>query len=505
MKTLFTKKNEQFALTAKLADDKMKLFIDVAPVAEGSCKELTKDQLMSVISEFRAKAEIHDGVIDDIVKILKHGEKVEERRIAKGTPPETGADGKLLLLVKKLGQHGSVKVDAKGFADFRELHLFDNILIGQAVARIYAPKPGTAGVDALGNVVKPTPGKPVKVSVDKSLSVEAASGEDFQVVSALIDGYLEEDSGKLAVKPELYIKGDVDLHTGNINFIGIVKVSGNILPGMSVQGRKGIEVSGNVQSANLTSSDGDIKIRGFFFGGEKSKVVGGKAFEASLVQEVTVEVQGDIKIEKEALDSILRTQSTLLMGRGRCIGGKSFVVCGAEALEWGNSAGKRTEIYLCSDVEVRGDFAKVMQLVSDHQKAIDLIKLHLGPYATNPARIQLLTPPLREKMEKMLHKLKEVESGKTKLLAKKKDMLEKAKTSHVPRVNVLGTLHPGTVLRNADKLFEAVEDMKGPISIDFNVESQAFESGDLKPIECAFDPVSQKQGEKKDEPGKKQK
>ncbi len=505
MKNLLTKKTEQFALVAKLSDDKMKLFVDVEPVGEGSCKELQKEQLLAVISEFSAKAEIHDGVVDDIVKVLKRGEKVQERRIAKGTPPETGADGKLLLLVKKLTAQGSVKVDEKGFADFRELHLFDNIVTGQVVARIYAPKPGVAGVDALGNAVKPTPGKPIKVSVDKSLVIGPASGEDFQVATAQIDGYLEEDSGKLAVKPELSIKGDLDLHTGNINFIGAVKIGGNIMPGLTVQARKGIEVNGNVQSANLHSLEGDIKIRGFFFGGEKSRVVGGKSFEASLVQEVTVEVQGDIKIEKEALDSTLRTQTTLLMGRGRCIGGKSFVVCGAEALEWGNNAGKKTEIFLCSDVEVRGDFAKVMQLVADHQRAIDLIKLHLGPYADNPARMQVLQAGLREKMEKMHHKLKEVEAGKIKLLAKKKDMLDQAKSSHVPRVNVLGTMHPGTVLRNGDKMFEAVEEMKGPISVDFNLQSQEFESGDLKPVECAFEPKPASEGEKKDEPGKKQK
>ncbi|MBN8548907.1 MAG: DUF342 domain-containing protein [Deltaproteobacteria bacterium] len=502
MKTVFTKKNELFSLTAKLADDKMKLFIDVEASAEHSCKELTKEQLLAVIQEFSGKAEIHEAVVDDIVKVLRRGEKVLERRIAKGSPPEQGADGKLLLLVKKMTEKGSVKVDSKGFADFRELHLFDNIQTGQAVARIYAPKPGTAGIDALGNPIKATPGKPAKVSVEKSIALAAVPGEDFQIATAQIDGYLEEASGKLAIRPELLIKGDLDLHVGNINFIGAVKVAGDVTAGLSVQARKGIEVMGNVHSAILTSAEGDIKIRGYFFGGEKSKVVGGKNFQATLVQEVNVEVQGEIKIEKEALDSVLRTQTTMLMGRARVIGGRCYVVCGAEALQWGNDAGKRTEIFLGSDVEVRGDFAKLMQQVADHQKAIDLIKIHLGPYALNPARMQVLHAPHREKMEKMYAKLKEVEGGKIKLLAKKKELLEQAKISHVPRVNVLGVLYPGTVLRDGDKMFEAVEEMKGPISIDFNIEAQAFEAGDLKPIECAFEPIVVKEADKH-EPGKK--
>src|SRR5690606_38702757 len=126
------------------------------------------------------------------------------------------------------------------------------------------------------------------------------------------------------------------------------KVLGNVTPGMTEQARRGIEIGGDARSASFICPDGDIRIRGFYFGGERARITGGKSFQASIVQEATVEVQGDIRIDKEAVDSTLRTQSALMMSAGRCVGGRSFVVCGDEALSWGNEAGKRTEISLCS-------------------------------------------------------------------------------------------------------------------------------------------------------------
>jgi uncharacterized protein (DUF342 family) len=496
VKTIFSKKTDQFILVAKVTPDKMKLFIDVEPA---NCGNLTKDELMAVINEFSGKAEIHAGVIEDAVKLLRRGEKITERRIAKGTPAETGADGKLLLLVKKLSDKASVKIDEKGFADYHELHLFDNILVGQAVARIYPPKPGVPGKDVMGDALKPTPGKPAKFTVDKTLLVEPPKDAEFQIVTAQIDGYLEEDNGKLVIKPQLLIKGDLDLHTGNINFIGSVKVQGDVMPNMSIQARQGIEIAGSVQSATLISPEGDIVVKGHFFGGERSKVIGGKGFQASVVQEVNVEVRGDIRVDKESTDSVLRTQSTLFLPRGRFIGGAAYVVCGAEALEWGNASEKATKIYLCSDVEVRGDFTKLLQLIADHERAAELIKLHLGPYATNPARIQLLQAPHRQKMEKFLVKLKEVEAGKVKLLAQKQELLEQAKSNHVPRVNVLGVLHPGTILYCGKQTLEIKEEKKGPLSFDYHPETEKFESGELKPVECAIDLPKGAEGEKNEQ------
>lgn len=497
MKTIYSKKTDSVILVGKLAPDKMKLFVDVEPVQAGS---LTKEGLMQLIHEFSKTADLHEGVIDDILKTLHRGEKVEERRIAKGIPPETGADGKVLLLVKKFTATGNVKVDEKGFADYRELHLFDNIQVGQVVARVYGPKPGKDGCDALGALVKATPGKPAKVTLDKSLVLAPVPGEDYQNVVAQVEGYLEEDSGKLAIRPELVIKGDLDLHTGNINFIGSVKIMGSVMPGMQVQAKKGIEVMGDVRSATFQSTEGDIKIRGYYFGGPNAKVLGGKSFVAGLVQEVNVEVQGEIRIEKEALDSLLRTQTGLFMSKGRFIGGRAFVVCGAEALEWGNEAGKHTEISLCSDVEVRSDFAKVLRLLGDHERAIELLKVHLGPFAVNPARLQRLNAAHREKMENLLRKLKEVELGRAKLLAQKKEMLEQARSNHVPRVNVLGVLHPGVVIRAGKAAREYKDELKGPKSIDFKLEGETFEEGELKGVECNFDGEQQA---KKEEDGKR--
>ena len=53
-----------------------------------------------------------------------------------------------------------------------------------------------------------------------------------------------EDSGKISIKPELTISGDLDFRYGNIDFIGKVIVSGDVLQGLNIKAGKGIEVRG---------------------------------------------------------------------------------------------------------------------------------------------------------------------------------------------------------------------------------------------------------------------
>ena len=139
-----------------------------------------------MIREAAPKAELHEAVIDDILKCLKLGEKVHERRIAKGTEPQPGANGKLLLLVKKFGSKAEVSVDSKGFAKFSELALFDNVQKGQQVARIYPPKPGVDGANALGEPIPAATGAPIKVTLDKSLNCADGPTAEYQLVTSLI-------------------------------------------------------------------------------------------------------------------------------------------------------------------------------------------------------------------------------------------------------------------------------------------------------------------------------
>lgn len=484
MKAIFSKSNEKVNFSAKLSDDKLKLFIDV----EALNRPVVRDDILSLLRECAPKAQIHDGVVDDVVRCLNEGEKVQERRVAKGTAAADGSDGKTLLLLKKFTQAAEVKIDARGYADYGSIHLFDNVAKGQVVGRIYPPKNGSDGLDAIGNPISSKPGKPIKVALEKSISQRSVNTAEhsYEELVAEEDGYLSEENGKFLIRPELYIKDNLDYRFGTIDFIGKVKVSGDVMPGFHITARKGIEVLGSIRGGSLVCMDGDIVVKGFVYGGKDSRIICGKSFTANVVQEINAEIAGPINILKEAMDSNLRTESTLSVSGGQLVGGQCFAVCGVEAKFIGNEAGKSTEINFCSDVETHTEFAKILANIESHEKAKQLLEVHLGPLVKSPERMQLFKSPHKENMQKMRRKLLEIEGSLIKLQSKKKEMLEKARVNSVMRVNYQATFYQGALVKAGKKEFSSKEPLKGPGTIEFENSNARFEVSTLKPLECTY-------------------
>ena len=483
MKNHFEKSTDLFKFTAKISDDKMKMFVDVEPTGKN---EIRREVLLGVISEFLSPDDVNTGVIDDICKHLTLGEAVLERRIAKGQEAEPGLDGKLLLLAKKFTGEGHVQVDERGYANYSDLHLFDNIAIGQAIGRLYPPKEGKDGFDVLHNLIKAPLGKPAVLALDKSLELRPPPdpSEPYQLIVSNTEGLLAEEQGKLAVKEELVIKGDLDFHYGSIDFIGKVRVTGDVHQGFVIKARKGICIDGSLEGANLTCTDGDILIKGSILGGRRTRLVCSGDVKCKRAQETEIEAHGNITIEKEAIDCNLRSGSTIF-ALNQLMGGESFVVCGAEAKFLGNDALKQTSIHLCSEVETTTEFSRLLVGISSHDKAIQLVELHLGPYASRPERIELLQEPHKAKMKKLLAKMQEIQKSRISLLGHKKKMLEHAVANDVLRVNILGKIYPGVSIISGDQVFSVKDELVGPKSIDFDPVTNQFSVGELKALQCA--------------------
>lgn len=486
MAPTFTVDLQGLTMVGQLSDDKLKLFLDAQRTGEVVFK---RDDLVKILSEKAPLADLLLGVIDDIVACLNRGEPVKERLVAKGSMPTPGRDGKLVLLVKKFTNQGSVRIDKRGYADFRDLHLFDNVSAGQIVGRVYPPKAGVPGKDALGNALPAPPGKPAAVTVDESIALAPpAEGEEYQALIAQSDGYLADENSRLIVKSELVIKGGLGPHLGNIDFIGKVKIEGDVSPGLSIKARDGIEIGGGVNGGSLWCQKGDITVKGFYFGGERTQVVCGGNLNLTVAQDVRAEVVGNIVVEREAIDCRLRTQASVMASKGSLVGGELYSVCGVEGRHLGNDSGKKTRLVLCSDVETGTEFSKLVVTIASLENGIKLVKLHLGPLAITPERIQLLREPHRSKMVKLHGKLRELEEARVRLLAKKMKMLENARVNETFRINYLAWLYTGTIIEAGEKMFEPKDSLAGPGSIDFVVERDAFDVGPLKPLVCVVQP-----------------
>lgn len=489
MKPVFSQKSDRLAVNGKLEPDGMKLFIDVDKLSDDL---VTRQDIVDLIKN-HVKMDLVDlDVINDIAKCLNDPEAEDksqkDRRIAKGKPAETGADGKLLMMVKAFTGEAQVNEEGeqKAIVDYRDIHLFDNIESGMVIARVYEPKMGEDGYDALG---KPLPGKkgaPYKLNIDKTLSPRPgqASGGEFTEVVAQSEGYVLVDQGRLSIQNELVIKGNLDYHAGNLDFIGSVKVLGDVMPEFRITARKNIEIRGMVRGQNvIISKGGDIIITGFIFGGEDSKVVSAGNFTATVMQEVNAEVGGNCIIKKECVDSTLNIGGALIMPEGTIMGGTAHVVKGVQGKRLGNEAGQPTTIKVCSSVEATMEYQQLISGIEDHDRAVELLKSHLGPLVAAPDRIQYLNEPLRSKMEKLVEKLRGVLKSREGLILKQKELQQKAAAAElVMQVNYSKKLYPGLIIVVGKERFVNKEEKDGPAAIMFDKASGEFLEAEYKEI-----------------------
>ena len=255
--------------------------------------------------------------------------------------------------------------------------------------------------------------------------------------------------------------------------------------GFTLRARKGIEVTGDVNGGSLYCTEGDIVCKGYVTGAEGAKIVSGKSLHMRVAQEVFAEVAGDILVDKEAFDCELRSGAALTVKDGELTGGRTMVVSGAEAKLLGNKAGAETAVVLCSDIETTAGYASLMMEIENHEKAINLIKLHLGPLWHNPARIVNLLGAHKQQMQKLYEKLIKVEMSHDKLLEKQKEMLTHGKLNRSLRVNFVKTLYPGVSIRAGKDSWISEDEQPGPKSIDYDRERHEFTVGEFKALEYA--------------------
>ena len=440
----------------------------------------------------------------EIAKDLSLGHAISRRRIAKGTDPIPGRDGRLVILVKPYPKKG----DARESVDLWFVRGFDNIEEGTIIGRVYDPKPGVSGVDAFGTPITAVAGKAVEIKTDGNILIGAVENGGYRPLIARVTGYLLVEGSSLKLVERLVIKGNIDIDSGDIDFIGSVQVDGQVGKNFRIRARKDIDVKGDLLDAILFSKFGNIKVLGHSQGhlgeeialgktasfsqlarawnDEGSNISAGGDVDLVVASNLAIEAKGEIRIGKESRLCNLKSQSAIRMPKGNLYGGISTAVCGLEANIIGNAQGLKTFIELKSDVESTGDYVILMNKIEKFKSAIETIRLTLGPYADNPGRLVLLKPEHRAKMEEFRKQMTLCERELAKLEKERADLLKRSRKTLNHRVNILGRGFPGIVISADDVVYNVESEIKGPITIEYSREKKEFSVGELKPVVCEF-------------------
>ena len=463
--------DEYFVFKLYTSDDKYKAFMDLIPkkpiLDDADSKLLDYNFLINLIfKHLKDKDLIHYDVIKDAIKSAKSGVTCTNRRIAKGYEPHDGIPARIVYLVKKYDkttyQNGKVEL-----LDIRYTSYFDNVKKGDKVARIYDAKYGAPGKNALGEEIKGDIGKNLGLIISGDFHQIKEPNCNYTTLVSQRDGFVKEEAGGVYIKEELVIEGDSNYESGRINFVGSVYIKGNVYKDFIIHAGKSVVIDGDTHQANITTDTGDIYVKGFILGGEKSKISSGGAIFSKGCREAILEAKSSVYLEKEAYNSKISTLESVFVKKGIIVGGNLFVINSIVANEVGNKSEIKTLINVCSEREIvliHRDLNERLKLI---EKVREGLVNYLGNIATNPNEIYKVKEEYRSNMKMMLKKYQEATKIRDGIILEINKLTAEKTINNKFFLEVKKNLFPGTLVRTQETVFKILNKEIGPLKILF--------------------------------------
>ncbi|MGN2369778.1 flagellar assembly protein A [Clostridium cagae] len=206
----------------------------------------TYDELLTILKENN----IVYGLLNDKIKEISENDSVNNELIAQGDKVVEDIPDVVNVFFKS--DKKKVLKDENAKIDYRNMYSISNINVGEILAEKVDGIQGKDGKNIFG--------KEIKRKTTKKINIKIGSGcklEENKVIST-IEGRPSCKSGIYSVN-KIYELKDVDIKTGNVDFIGDVEISGSIKSGTQVKAGNSVTVRKNVEEATIIAS-GQVNI-----------------------------------------------------------------------------------------------------------------------------------------------------------------------------------------------------------------------------------------------------
>lgn len=199
------------------------------------------------------KAGIKFGIIKENILKAITSDSCDKLLIAKGknTVDDKPAEVNILF---DLGEKTALNSDTMDKIDYKNVYSVCNIESGKVLAEIIPEKKGEDGKNIKGDIIKR--------KTIKSRPIKAGEGcrIDGNNIIATRSGRPSSKNGVLSVN-NVYNIQDVDMKSGNINFIGDVEINGTVGQGMTVKAGNSLVIRKDVDNARVLAG-GEINVSG---------------------------------------------------------------------------------------------------------------------------------------------------------------------------------------------------------------------------------------------------
>jgi uncharacterized protein (DUF342 family) len=349
--------------------------------------------------------------------------------------------------------------------DLRDLGSLLLVNPGTALMRRLPARPGKDGMDVLG---KPIPADPiVDAPFASDLTGVAADPNDPLLLIAVIAGSPRVLANGVIVSPVVDVDA-VDLHSGNVNFDGSLRVSGDIRTGMSVRVTGDVVVQGTIEAASVQAG-GDVIVKGGIIGkaetangGTPSEIASVRtkgSVHARFIQNAIVEAAAEVVVESGIRQSDVSAGERVVVGTptapGSISGGRTRALQSVSTGALGAPAGTATAVQVglnpFADEQKAELEGRRRKIVEEQGKLQQLVAF----FAKHPERA---TGDIREKARATMYK---INRDLFELDAEIGRMAEQIKPSERAEIAVGRRIHGGVTLQVGLKVLKVMEDKTG--------------------------------------------
>lgn len=298
-----------------------------------------------------------------------------------------------------------------------------------------------------GKALPAVDGKDIDVTMGKGVVVSPENKDEW---ISDTDGQVIIKDNKISVLALYEIPGDVNLSTGNIDFIGTVIVRGDVKDGFKVYAGEDLVINGVVEGAEL-KCNGKLSIAGGVSGNDKAKIICAGDANIKYIRNAIVEIGGSLTSGQAIMHSKVTVgkKVTVAGKKGVIVGGQ--VIAGEEvnAASMGSNFATPTEVIVGEAVGLRDELQKMENELKAAIENLDKTKKGIQFLKDLQVKMGGNLPPEKKELLTKLTRAQFKLMADTKMMAEKKQDLEKKEHDGVDdrrrhaKVTCMGVVHTG--------------------------------------------------------------
>ncbi len=439
-------------IVLKLSQDKMTLLLDY-PTVPADLEPLIYCLRKRLQDRHVPEEWIGELLEQHIQKAVEENGHLHDVAIVQGEPIVPPVDG-YIEWASNFFKRGFHVDEATGTVDYRRRIARTSVEAGELLATVVLPISGQNGRDVYGRMV-PAP-KGFTPSLSAGTGVREAPEE--RKFFASTSGRIRMTSNVLSVDEVYVVEGNVGLATGNITHNGAIVIKGDIESGSDVKARGDIEVHGLIENSDVLTG-GNLTVHGGIVGKGKDKIIVAGWLHAHFIVDSEVEAGKDIIIDREILNSEIKTRGALAMQNGRLVGGRVTALAGVLVGQTGTDAGIPTCVIAGRDFRLQARIDKLNVEIDKLEDRGTRIKQTVEPILHKLPR---MSEEARGAIETLLQEAKEIDLRVRNYTLAIERLRQKSKQAARPRIEISKVLYPDTILQMGPIQQHMKDEFKGP-------------------------------------------